>query len=90
MDRSLGISRNENKLLQGLKEIEYYISICDDLSFDNDMYLLHRSQTDANKDITKAYKEHFASNCSKALSCQSICPAKIETLTSILKMNRKR
>ena len=39
--------------------------------------------------IVKEYKKHFASGCSKALSCQKVCPAKIETITSIMKRNRK-
>ena len=35
------------------------------------------------------YKKHFGAGCSKALSCQKVCPIGIETLTSILKMNSK-
>ena len=58
--------------------------------FANDAYLVHSGQTKDQKDLVKQYNEHFVSNCSKALSCQSICPAKIETLTSILKMNRAK
>lgn len=57
-------------------------------SFANDMYLLHSSQTEGDKKILMAYKEHFVSNCSKALSCLNVCPAKIDTLTSIINMNR--
>ena len=57
-------------------------------SFANDMYLLYSSQTEGDKKILMAYKEHFVSNCSKALSCQNVCPAKIDTLTSIINMNR--
>ena len=37
----------------------------------------------------KEYKTHFGAGCSKALSCQSICPAGIEASTSIMKTNRK-
>ena len=40
-------------------------------------------------DDEKEYKEHFGAGCSKALSCQSVCPMKIETISSIIKMNRK-
>jgi succinate dehydrogenase / fumarate reductase iron-sulfur subunit len=58
--------------------------------FANDAYLLYSNQTNDKKELIKAYNEHFVSNCSKALSCQSVCPAKIETLTSILKMNRAK
>ena len=58
--------------------------------FANDAYLLYSSQKENKEEIIKAYNQHFVSNCSKALSCQSICPAKIETLTSILKMNRAK
>jgi succinate dehydrogenase/fumarate reductase-like Fe-S protein len=38
--------------------------------------------------IVRSYKTHFGAGCSKALSCQSVCPAGIETITSIMKMNR--
>ena len=31
---------------------------------------------------------NFASGCSRALSCEKICPMGISTLSSILKMNR--
>ena len=58
--------------------------------FANDAYLLYSNQTNDKKELIKSYNEHFVSNCSKALSCQSVCPAKIETLTSILKMNRAK
>ena len=58
--------------------------------FANDSYLLYSSQKDNREKIVDSYNEHFVSNCSKALSCQRICPAKIETLTSILKMNRAK
>ena len=37
----------------------------------------------------KEYKKHFGAGCSKALSCQKVCPAGIETITSIMRMNRK-
>ena len=56
--------------------------------FANDVYFLHSRGQAEKKQLKKAYNRHFASGCSKALSCQSICPAGIETLTSILKMNR--
>ena len=58
--------------------------------FANDAYLLYSGQQENREKLVNSYNEHFVSNCSKALSCQSICPAKIETLTSILKMNRAK
>lgn len=58
--------------------------------FANEAYLIYSAQTDEKKQIINSYNEHFVSNCSKALSCQNICPAKIETLTSILRMNRAK
>ena len=58
--------------------------------FANEAYLIYSAQTDDKKQIINSYNEHFVSNCSKALSCQNICPAKIETLTSILRMNRAK
>ena len=53
----------------------------------NESYLI-ASQT-KDPEAVKEYKTHFAAGCSKALSCQKVCPAGIETLTSIIKMNRK-
>lgn len=55
--------------------------------FANDAYLIYSAEKDNKEQIIRTYNEHFVSNCSKALSCQSVCPAKIETLTSILRMN---
>ncbi len=55
----------------------------------NESYLL-ASQSQAKKpEIVKEYKKHFGAGCSKALSCQTVCPAGIETLTSIIRMNRR-
>lgn len=57
-------------------------------TFANESYLVC-SQTEENKEqIKEEYKAHFGAGCSKALSCQSVCPMGIETLTSILRMNR--
>lgn len=55
----------------------------------NESYLLESQSADKNPQIIDAYKKHFAAGCSKALSCQKVCPAGIETLTSIMRMNRK-
>ena len=57
--------------------------------FANESYLIASQSADKPKRIVKEYKKHFGAGCSKALSCQTVCPAGIETLTSILKMNRK-
>jgi succinate dehydrogenase / fumarate reductase iron-sulfur subunit len=54
----------------------------------NESYLT-ASQTKSEKNkILGEYDKHFGAGCSKALSCQTVCPAKIETITSILRMNR--
>jgi succinate dehydrogenase / fumarate reductase iron-sulfur subunit len=55
----------------------------------NESYLIASQSSDKNPQIIKEYKTHFGAGCSKALSCQSVCPVRIETLTSILRMNRK-
>lgn len=58
-------------------------------AFANESYLIASQITDKKSDMVKEYKKHFGKGCSKALSCRSVCPAGIETLTSILRMNRK-
>ena len=55
----------------------------------NEAYLLSSQTAEEEPKIIKEYKKHFGAGCSKALSCQKVCPAGIDTLTSILKMNRK-
>ena len=55
----------------------------------NESYLLASQSADPNPQIVKEYKTHFGAGCSKALSYQSVCPMEIETITSIMKMNRK-
>jgi succinate dehydrogenase / fumarate reductase iron-sulfur subunit len=55
----------------------------------NESYLLASQSLDKNPQIVKEYKKHFGAGCSKALSCQKVCPIGIETITSIMKMNRK-
>ena len=55
----------------------------------NESYLIAAQSADKKAEVIKEYKKHFAAGCSKALSCQTVCPAGIETLTSILRMNRK-
>ena len=55
----------------------------------NESYLLASQTADRKPQIVQEYKTHFGAGCSKALSCQSVCPAGIETITSIIQMNRK-
>ena len=55
----------------------------------NESYLIASQSADKKPPIAKEYKAHFGAGCSKALSCQSVCPMQIETITSILRMNRK-
>ena len=55
----------------------------------NESYLIASQSADKKPPIVKEYKAHFGAGCSKALSCQSVCPMEIETITSILRMNRK-
>ena len=57
--------------------------------FANESYLIATQSAEKAVQAVKEYKTHFGAGCSKALSCQSVCPAGIETITSILKMNRK-
>jgi succinate dehydrogenase / fumarate reductase iron-sulfur subunit len=57
--------------------------------FANETYLLDSQTKTENKRLKKQYNDHFHSWCSKALSCQDVCPAGIETLTSIFRMNRR-
>ena len=55
----------------------------------NESYLIASQSSDKKPQIVKSYKTHFGAGCSKALSCQSVCPMGIETITSIMRMNRK-
>lgn len=55
----------------------------------NESYLVASQSTNKKPQVIKEYKTHFGAGCSKALSCQSVCPMKIETITSIMRMNRK-
>ena len=55
----------------------------------NESYLIASQTTDKKAAVIKEYKTHFGAGCSKALSCQSVCPMGIETITSIMRMNRK-
>jgi succinate dehydrogenase / fumarate reductase iron-sulfur subunit len=55
----------------------------------NESYLIASQSAEPNPQIIKEYKTHFGAGCSKALSCQSVCPMEIETISSIIRMNRK-
>lgn len=57
--------------------------------FANDCYSVSLRSTENRQEIKKQYSEHFASGCSKSLSCMDVCPMKIQTIASIAKMNRK-
>ncbi len=56
--------------------------------FANESYLIASQSKDKPSQFVKEYKTHFGAGCSKALSCQTVCPVGIETITSIMKMNR--
>ena len=55
----------------------------------NESYLVASQSSEKKPQVIKSYKTHFGAGCSKALSCQSVCPMEIETITSIMRMNRK-
>ena len=55
----------------------------------NESYLTQSQSKDGKSHHIKEYKKHFGAFCSKALSCQTVCPSGIETITSILRMNRE-
>ena len=58
-------------------------------AFANDCYLISARNSGKAKEIRKVYAEHFASTCSKALSCMAVCPVGIPTIASMAKLNRK-
>ena len=55
----------------------------------NESYLITGQTKDRKSPLIKEYKAHFGAGCSKALSCQRVCPMMIETISSIMGMNRK-
>ncbi len=57
--------------------------------FANDCYIVSSRNKDNAPEIKKRYSEHFASGCSKSLSCMDVCPMNIPTIASMAKMNRK-
>lgn len=58
-------------------------------AFANDCYLIS-SEGKAGEGIKSAYDKHFASGCSKSLSCMDVCPMDVPTLASMAKMNRRK
>ena len=58
-------------------------------NFANEVYLMRTQSVNRKQELKKSYNEHFAKGCSKALACVNICPMKIDTLTSIARLNRK-
>ena len=58
-------------------------------AFANESYLITTQSAENPTQTVKEYRKHFGAGCSKALSCQTVCPVGIETITSIMKMNRK-
>ena len=57
-------------------------------AFANDCYLVSARNHEKSKEIKKSYSEHFGNSCSKSLSCMTVCPVGIPTLTSIAKLNK--
>lgn len=56
--------------------------------FANDCYIVASRNTEKRREIKKQYGEHFASGCSKSLSCMDVCPMNIPTIASMAKVNR--
>jgi succinate dehydrogenase / fumarate reductase iron-sulfur subunit len=55
----------------------------------NDCFLISSMSTEGKGEIKRAYDRHFAAGCSKSLSCMDVCPMKIQTITSMARMNRR-
>ena len=58
--------------------------------FANDCYLTFARNKEKSAEIRKAYADHFAGGCSKALSCMDVCPVKIPTIASMARLNRSK
>ena len=54
----------------------------------NESYLTASQSEQAPAQLVEEYQTHFGAGCSKVLSCQNVCPAGIETISTIIKMNR--
>jgi succinate dehydrogenase / fumarate reductase iron-sulfur subunit len=58
--------------------------------FANDCFLVASRNRDKAGEVRKSYGSHFGNGCSKSLSCADVCPAKIDTVALMAKLNRKR
>lgn len=58
--------------------------------FANQARLTLSQSRERKAELLGEYRAHFAAGCSKALSCQKVCPVGISTLSSMLKLNRLR
>ena len=58
-------------------------------AFANDCYLVATRNRAEGGRVRTVYAEHFGKTCSKALSCMDVCPMKISTLASMVKLNKK-
>lgn len=56
--------------------------------FANNVFLVHSQSQNRKNELKEAYNSNFAAGCSKALSCEKVCPMRISTLSSMLKLNR--
>ena len=59
-------------------------------AFANDCYLVASRNQQKEGEIRAMYGEHFARDCSKALSCMDVCPMNIPTIASMAKLNRRK
>lgn len=57
----------------------------------NEAYLTcsQNSKNAHQKEMRESYQKHFMAGCSKSLACERLCPAKMKTLSSICKLQRK-
>ena len=91
VDRSV-IWERQKKCGLCLEVCPNYLGAKDDFygaEFANNAYLLHSSSLNRKRALEKQYEEHFAKQCSKSLACRDICPAHLQTLSSISYMNRR-
>ena len=58
--------------------------------FANDCFLVAARNSEKVGEMRDVYGEHFGKNCSKSLSCMTVCPANIPVIASIAKMNRAK
>ena len=57
--------------------------------FANDCFLVFARNSEKSKDIRKTYQQHFGNGCSKSLTCMDVCPANIQTIASMARLNRR-